>query len=73
MARYRVIDETLSLSVYDIVGEDGGEPGFVGHTGLAEATGSQHAANVSVLDMGPPFRVLVKAVEFAHTLSATAN
>jgi hypothetical protein len=51
---YRVAKEGVSLGVFDIVGQDGGERAFVGHVGLASSTGSHTAARVAVLDMGPP-------------------
>jgi hypothetical protein len=51
---YRVAGSTLSLSIFDVVGQDGGESGFIGHSGLAESAGSQNAARIFVLDMGPP-------------------
>ena len=54
MPSYRVTGATLSLSVFDVVGQDGDAPGFIGHAGLAESVGSQEAAGVAVLDMGPP-------------------
>ncbi len=54
MPSYRVNEATLSLGVFDVVGQDGGEPGFIGHAGLAETAGSQDVARVAVLDMGPP-------------------
>ena len=54
MPSYRVAGSTLSLSIFDVVGQDGDESGFIGHSGLAESAGSQNAAKISVLDMGPP-------------------
>ncbi len=56
MPSYRVAISRLSLSIFDIVGQDGDEPGFIGHTGLAKSSGSQDAAKIPVLDMGPPLR-----------------
>jgi len=51
---HRVIESTLSLSRFEVVGQDGAEPDFIGHAGLAEPAGSHNAAGVPVLDMGPP-------------------
>jgi hypothetical protein len=51
---YRVAAESLSLAIYDVVGQDGGEPAFIGHTGLAKSAGSQTPSKIPVLDMGPP-------------------
>lgn len=51
---YRVTETTLSLSRFEVVGQDSGESGFIGHAGLAESAGSQDAARIPVLDMGPP-------------------
>jgi hypothetical protein len=51
---YRVVGPTLSLSIFDVVGQDGDEPDFIGHTGLAESASTEQVANVPVLDMGPP-------------------
>jgi hypothetical protein len=51
---YRVAGSTLALSIFDVVGQDGAESGFIGHSGLAESEGSQNAAKIPVLDMGPP-------------------
>lgn len=51
---YRVAAENLSLAIFDVVGQDGGEHAFIGHTGLVRTTGSQNAARIPVLDMGPP-------------------
>lgn len=54
MPSYRVAKGVISLGLFDVVGEDGGEPAFVGHTGLANSAGSQNAARIPVLDMQPP-------------------
>ena len=54
MPSYRVAGSRLSLSIFDVVGQDGDESGFIGHTGLAKSAGSQNAAKIPVLDMGPP-------------------
>lgn len=54
MPSYRVTGSTLLLSIFDVVGQDGDEVGFIGHTGLVKSAGSQEATKVSVLDMGPP-------------------
>jgi hypothetical protein len=35
----RVTDSRVSLNVSDVVGQDGDEPGFIAHTGLAESGG----------------------------------
>ncbi len=51
---YRIAGSTLSLSLFDVVGQDGAELGFIGHAGLAESTGSENATKIPVLDMGPP-------------------
>jgi hypothetical protein len=51
---YRVATGNISLGLFDVVGQDGGERAFVGHAGLANSAGSQIAADVRVLDMGPP-------------------
>jgi len=51
---YRVSETTLSLSSFEVVGQDGAEKGFIGHAGLVESAGSHDAASVPVLDMGPP-------------------
>jgi hypothetical protein len=51
---YRVSETMLSLSRFEVVGQDGAETEFIGHAGLVEATGSHHTASVPVLDMGPP-------------------
>jgi hypothetical protein len=42
------------LATFDVVGQDGDEPAFIRHTGLANSAGSQNAAEIPVLDMGPP-------------------
>lgn len=57
MPSYRVNESTISLNIYDIVGQDGNSHNFIVHTGLAESTGS-HAAeqNIPVIDMSPPLR-----------------
>lgn len=54
MPSYRVEGSTLSLSIFDVVGQDGDESGFIAHTGLVESAGSQSAARIRVFDMGPP-------------------
>lgn len=56
MPSYRVAAKSLSLAMYDVIGEDGGEHAFIGHTGLVKSAGSQNAANIPipVIDMGPP-------------------
>ncbi len=54
MPSYRVAGSTLSLSIFDVVGQDADESGFIGHVGLAKSAGSQNPAKIPVLDMGPP-------------------
>lgn len=54
MPSSRVEEPTVSLSIYDVVGKDGGEDGFISHAGLAESSGSHIAGRLPVLDMGPP-------------------
>ena len=54
MPSYRVAGSTVSLAIFDVVGQDGAEHGFIGHTGIAESTGSHDVAKIAVLDMGPP-------------------
>jgi len=54
VSSHRVTESTLSLSRFEVVGQDGAESGFIGHAGLAESAGSHDAAGVPVLDMGPP-------------------
>lgn len=54
MPSYRVNRSTVSLDHFDVVGNDGGEAGFIGHVGLASTTDSQDVARIAVLDMGPP-------------------
>ena len=54
MPSYRVAESTVSISIYDIVGQDGSESGFIGHSGLSAAEGSQDAAAIPIHDMGPP-------------------
>ncbi len=51
---YRVSGPTLILGLFDVVGQDSDEFGFVGHAGLAASAGSQAAAKLPVRDMGPP-------------------
>jgi hypothetical protein len=51
---YRVAEGSISLGLFDVVGKDGGELAFIGHTGLASSAGSLDAARIPVLDMGPP-------------------
>jgi len=50
----RVAAATLTLNRFDVVGQDGAESTFIAHAGLAESAGSQNAARIPVLDMGPP-------------------
>ncbi|MDZ7619319.1 MAG: hypothetical protein U1E05_20155 [Patescibacteria group bacterium] len=56
MPSYRVSGSTLSLGMFDVVGKDGDDGGFIGHVGLALAGKSQDASRVFVVDMGPPLR-----------------
>ncbi len=56
MPSYRVAGSTISLGIFDIVGQDGKEFGFIGHVGLAGSAGTQNAAEIPVLDMAPPLR-----------------
>jgi hypothetical protein len=65
---YRIGAPVVSLRVYDAVGEDGDQIGFICHAGLAESAGSQHAHEIAVLDMGPP----LQAGERARRLQASA-
>lgn len=54
MPSYRVAGSTLSLSRFEVIGQDSSVSGFIGHAGLAEVGDSQSAAKVPVLDMRPP-------------------
>ncbi len=54
MSSYRVDESMLSLNIFDIVGQDGDETGFVVHAGLVESAGSHHSAKIPVFDMAPP-------------------
>jgi hypothetical protein len=54
LSSYRVAEGSVSLTRFDVVGQDGDEPAFIGHAGLANSAGSQNAAEIPVLDMGPP-------------------
>lgn len=54
MPSHRVTKSTISLSRFDIIGQDGAESGCIGHSGLAASAGSQNAGSIPVLDMGPP-------------------
>ena len=54
MPSNRVSGVTLSLNVFDVVGQDSAQSGFVGHAGLAESAGSKNVGQITVLDMGPP-------------------
>ncbi|MCH8042932.1 MAG: hypothetical protein IID44_04360 [Planctomycetes bacterium] len=54
MPSIRTTGSKVSLAIFDVVGQDGDEVGFIDHTGLAESAGSQHTGRIPVLDMGPP-------------------
>lgn len=54
MPSYRIGATTVSLNIYDVVGVDGDQVGFIRHAGLAESVGSQDTHEVTVVDMGPP-------------------
>ena len=54
MPSYRINTPTVTLSIFDVVGKDGEQFGFICHTGLAESKDSQKADAVTVIDMGPP-------------------
>lgn len=56
MPSYRVTEPTVSLSRFDVIGQDGDEPGYVGHVGLAEVAGPSSSVAVPVCEMGPPLR-----------------
>lgn len=51
---YRADTPTISLQHFDIVGQDSKEAGLVAHAGLARSAGAQPAAQIPVIDMGPP-------------------
>jgi hypothetical protein len=53
---YRVTEPTVSLSRFDVIGQDGDELGFVVHVGLAEVVGPSSSVAVPVCEMGPPLR-----------------
>jgi hypothetical protein len=53
---FRIETPAVSLSIFDVVGEDGAQPDFISHAGLAQSTDSQKADAVIILDMGPPLR-----------------
>ena len=44
MPSYRLAGSTVSLGIFDVVGQDGAEHGFIGHTGIAEPAGSHATA-----------------------------
>jgi len=44
----------LDLFIFDVVGKDGKETGFIEHTGLADTFGNHEVRGTSVFDMGPP-------------------
>ncbi len=55
MPSYRVDGVTLSLNIFEAVGEDGKETvGFIAHVGLAKSSGPQPPTKIAVLHMGPP-------------------
>lgn len=56
MPSYRVTEPTVSLSRFDIIGQDGVELRFVAHVGLADVAGPSSSVAVPVCEMGPPLR-----------------
>jgi hypothetical protein len=51
---HRVGRSTITLNLFDVVGQDGDDPGFIAHTGLTSSAGVQSANMLPILDMGPP-------------------
>ncbi|NOY43662.1 MAG: hypothetical protein GXP26_17735 [Planctomycetes bacterium] len=56
MPSYRVSESTtpLKLLIFDVVGRDGKETGFVDHAGLTESTGTHETRKIPILHMRPP-------------------
>ena len=55
MPSYRVSGSIVTLSLYDVVGQDG-EPNFIEHVGLAAKDGQQNSGAIEVVHMGPPLQ-----------------
>jgi hypothetical protein len=57
MSCRRYVGESAAVNVYDLIGEDGEEAGFISHLGLARTGGAQPTRSVEVYHMGPPLTV----------------
>jgi hypothetical protein len=53
----READQDVTLTPLDIVAQNGQQPGFLGHTGLARDAGTQRRSRVPVYHMGPPLEM----------------
>ena len=65
---FRIDTPSVSLNVFDVIGQDGEQPGFISHTGLAENEGSQETQQIKILDMGPPLH----GPSYTTTINASA-
>lgn len=54
MPSYRVNGSKVEFNIFDVVGKDGSEVGFIAHTGLVESPDTQSLIKVAIIDMGPP-------------------
>lgn len=73
VSSYRIDKPAVSLSVYDVVGQDGDRAGFICHAGLAESAGSQPVRQVAVLDMRPPLHAGDRTGRVAASAAGSAQ
>lgn len=70
---YRVGESSVTLNLFDVVGHDGADPGFVTHTGLAASAGVQNANVLPILDMGPPLHGHGAGAQIKASVVGTAS
>jgi hypothetical protein len=67
MPSFSIKELHVELKVFEVLGADGPEAGFIKHTALAANGGVQSAHAVNVVDMGPPLH----GPAHMHTMHAT--
>ena len=56
MPSRRVTEPSISVRLFDVIGADSDQDGFICHVGLARPQGEYERSSVSVMDMAPPMR-----------------
>jgi hypothetical protein len=73
MPTYRVGESSVTLDLFDVVGQDGADAGFVAHAGLAASAGVQNTNALPMIDMGPPLHGQGAGAHFQARVVGTAS